>query len=107
MSASKRLEMLESLTQSDGADAFCWYGLAMEYRRLERFDDSLETFKTLRAKHPDYLAMYLMTGQLLLEKNRKPEAADWLQAGLALAEERGDTQATGELEDALSDCEDD
>lgn len=104
---NKRLAMLENLTQSPGADAFCWYGLAMEYRRMERFDEALSSFETLKKEHPTYLAMYLMAGQMLLSNSRKAEASLWLQAGLALAEEQGNTQAASELEDALEECEDD
>lgn len=104
---NKRLAMLESLTQSAGADAFCWYGLAMEYRKLERFDDALSAFNTLKQEHPTYLAMYLMAGQMLLASNQKNNAAEWLKTGLTLAQEQGNTQAESELEDALEECEPD
>ena len=101
---NKRLTMLESLTSSGQADAFGWYGLAMEYRREKRFEDALAAFEKLRELHPDYLAMYLMAGQLLLEKSRGSDARVWLEQGLELATKQGNTQAVGELEDALSEC---
>src|SRR5690606_25800850 len=41
---NKRLSMLEKLTASPAADAFAWYGLAMEYRNEQRIEDALQTF---------------------------------------------------------------
>lgn len=99
---NKRLEMLEKLTNSGTADSFAWYGLAMEYRKLGRSEDALRAFETLRQKDPDYLAMYLMAGQLLAEAGRSEEARPWLEAGQELARKQGDAKALGELGDALS-----
>ena len=38
--SSKRLAFLEKLVADGSSDPMAWYGLAMEYRSLERFDDS-------------------------------------------------------------------
>lgn len=101
---NKRLEMLEKLTSSGQADAFAWYGLAMEYRKLGRVEEALATFLTLRHKDPEYVAMYLMAGQLLLEHKRTQDAREWLEQGIAIAQKRGDFKTVGELEDALANC---
>ena len=101
---NKRLEMLEKLTSSGQAEAFAWYGLAMEYRKLGRVDDALATFRTLRTNDPEYTAMYLMAGQMLIESNRAGDAREWLEQGIVVAQKRGDFKAVGELEDALSNC---
>lgn len=101
---NKRLEMLEKITNSGQAEAFAWYGLAMEYRKLGRVDDALATFRTLRTNDPEYTAMYLMAGQMLIESNRAQDAREWLEQGIAVAQKRGDFKALGELEDALSNC---
>jgi tetratricopeptide (TPR) repeat protein len=98
---NKRLEMLEKMTASGQADAFAWYGLAMEYRKLGQTDDALTTFEKLREIDADYLPMYLMAGQLLTEANRPAEARPWLEQGIELARKKGDTKALGELGDAL------
>jgi predicted Zn-dependent protease len=99
---NKRLEMLEQMTQRGDADAFAWYGLAMEYRRLERPEDALVTFEKLRDNHPDYLPQYLMAGQLLIEREDFEHATQWLKAGVELAGRVGDAKALGELEEALA-----
>jgi len=99
---NKRLEMLEKLTSSGQAEALAWYGLAMEYRKLGRFDEALAAFQTLRTNEPEYLAMYLMAGQLLLENNRASDARGWLEQGLVIAQRQRNHKAAGELQDALA-----
>lgn len=101
---SKRLAMLEKLVDSGKADSFARYALAMEYRNAERADDALATFEKLRAGDPDYLPMYLMAGQLLVELNRPADAREWAQAGVALATRKGDSKAKNELLAVLADC---
>lgn len=93
--------MLEKVTASPTADAFAWYGLAMEYRKEGRVEDALRAFETLRTKFPDYLAQYLMAGQLLLDEDRSAEARTWLQQGLLLAENQNNAKALSELQSAL------
>src|SRR3954466_10730922 len=99
---SKRLAFFEKVTAEGSDDPLAWYGLAMEYRKLERWDEALQTFTTLRTRKADYVAMYLMCGQMLSEANRKDEAREWLESGIAAARAKGDSHALGELESALS-----
>jgi hypothetical protein len=101
---SKRLAFLRTLTSQQGpagADPFAWYGLAMEYRSLERYGDSLATFEALRTRAPDYVPMYLMCGQMLEQIGRLDDAKAWLSAGIEQARKKGDGHALGELESAL------
>jgi predicted Zn-dependent protease len=98
---SKRLEFLQKHTASGAADAFAWYGLAMEYRSLDRHDDALATFEALRTNSPDYVPMYLMCGQMLEKLGRVDAARAWLAAGVEAARKKGDGHALGELEGAL------
>ena len=101
---SKRLEFLLKMTSlpgTPGQDPFAWYGLAMEYRGLERHDEALATFEALRVRSPDYVPMYLMCGQMLDTLGRKDEARAWLSAGIEAARKKGDAHAAGELQSAL------
>jgi tetratricopeptide (TPR) repeat protein len=99
---SKRLEYLLKLTASGTDDPFPHYGLALEYRSLERHEDALETFRRLRARTPDYVPMYLMCGQMLEKLGRKDEAREWLEAGIEQARTKRDSHALSELERALA-----
>jgi predicted Zn-dependent protease len=98
---NKRLMYLEKITREGSTDPFAWYGLALEYRNLERWDESLQTFTTLRTQHADYVAAYLMCGQMLEKMARKDDAREWLTAGIAVAKKKGDGHALSELESAL------
>jgi predicted Zn-dependent protease len=98
---SKRLEFLQKLTSSGSRDPFAWYGLAMEYRGLERREEALATFTTLREANPEYVAMYLMCGQMLEQMGRADDARAWLTSGIEAAKKKGDSHALGELEGAL------
>jgi tetratricopeptide (TPR) repeat protein len=102
---NKRLELLEKMTASGQADSFAWYGLAMEYRKLGRVEDALGTFEKLRETDREYIAMYLMAGQLLLDAERAGDARVWLEQGIEVARAKGDSKALGELEDALGQVE--
>jgi predicted Zn-dependent protease len=97
---SKRLAYLEKITSEGSTDPFAWYGLALEYKTLGRVDDALRTFEALRKSTPDYVAMYLMCGQMLADAGR-PTAREWLEAGVAAARAKRDSHALGELEAAL------
>jgi len=100
--AQKRLAFFEKTTAGGSEDPIAWYGLAMEYRKLARIDEALQTFTTLRTRKPDYVAMYLMCGQMLDEASRKDEAREWLESGLAAAKAKGDSHAASEIQSALS-----
>jgi len=102
MTESKRLAFFQKTTAEGSKDPLAWYGLAMEYRKLERWDEALQTFTTLRAMMPDYVAMYLMCGQMLEGIGRTDEARSWFEAGMEQAKKKGDGHALGELESALA-----
>jgi predicted Zn-dependent protease len=100
--SSKKLVMLEKLTGDGSVDPFHWYALAIEYRNLERFDEALQTFTTLRARTPDYVPMYLICAQMLERMGQKDEARAWCEAGISAARAKGDTHAVSEIEAALA-----
>jgi len=102
MADNKRLAFLEKVTRDGTEDPLAWYGLAMEYRKLERWDEALQTFTTLRTRKPDYVAMYLMCGQMLEGIGRKDEAREWMEAGIDKARTKGDAHAVSELESAIA-----
>lgn len=101
---NKRLAMLEKMTATGNADAFGWYGLAMEYRNEGRHDDALRTFETLRERFPDYLAQYLMAGQTLLTMGNPSAAVVWLRQGIEVAQAQGNAKALSELQSALEEA---
>ena len=98
---SRRLEFLLNLT-SKSTDPFAWYGLAMEYRSLSRFEEAIATFEQLRARSPEYVPMYLMCGQVLESLGRLEEPRSWFGYGIETAHAKGDAHALSELQAALA-----
>jgi tetratricopeptide (TPR) repeat protein len=101
---SKRVEYLEKLVNDGKADSFAQYALALEYDKLERPSDAIAAFERLRASDPGYLPMYLMAGRLQLTSGHKSAALEWANAGIALAKQKGDSKAYGELSELLEDA---
>lgn len=101
---NKRRMMLEKMVETGQADSFARYALALEYKKEGDIGRAVAAFEELRSADPNYLPQYLMAGQMLIDAGRKDEARGWLEPGLALARESGNSQAAGELESALSDC---
>ncbi|AKT36446.1 tetratricopeptide repeat protein [Chondromyces crocatus] len=103
---SKRLLMLEKMTQAGSKDPFHWYALALEYAGQGRQDDALATFVSLRAADENYVPMYLMCGTMLAKAGRPLEAEEWLTRGIEVAQRKGDAHALSELREALSGVHD-
>lgn len=101
---NKRLEMLEKMVSAGSADSFARYALAMEYRKEERHEEALASFEALRGADPEYLAQYLMAGQLLLQLGRADDARIWLEQGIAVAGRQGNGKALAELQSALAEA---
>ncbi|MEZ4226023.1 MAG: tetratricopeptide repeat protein [Polyangiaceae bacterium] len=99
---NKRLAYLEQILADGKADSFARYALGMEYRKEGRLDDALRVFDELRAADPNYLAMYLMVGQIAAERSDPATAKEWLTAGREVAQSQGNSQALGEIEDLLA-----
>jgi predicted Zn-dependent protease len=101
MVENKRLAFLQKVTAEGSEDPLAWYGLAMELRKLERWDEALQAFTTLRTRKPDYVALYLMCGQMLEQIGRVDEAREWFERGIVETKAKGDAHAQSELEAAL------
>ncbi len=101
---NKKLAYLEQLIANGQADSFARYALALELKKEERVEESLKAFESLREVDSQYLAQYLMAGQMLLDLERKEEARTWLESGLEVAQAQGDGKAISEIQGALSDC---
>lgn len=100
--SNKRLLLLEKMTAAGSQDPFAWYGLAMEYKSLERVEDALATFGKLKALDASYVPMYLMCATLLIAHGNMDDGRTWLRDGIAAARAKGDAHALAELEEALA-----
>lgn len=105
MSEISRLDQLLEMVEQEPDDDFCRYGLALEYRKLERYEEALQHFIELKKRHPDYAVAYFMAGQMLTDLDRLDEARQWLREGILAAERIGDGHAQVEMIEYLEDIE--
>lgn len=92
-----RLAMLLKMVAAKPGEPFVRYGLAMEYRKLERKDEAVDAFNNLIDRHPEYVPAYLMFGNLLDGLGRREQAIEVFERGLVAANQAGDDHALGEL----------
>ncbi len=96
-----RLEALQKFVEQSPSDPFPLYGLAMELKNAGQPEEAHQKFVTLETKFPDYVAQYLMHGQLLAGLDRKEEARGVFTRGIEASRKKGNAHALGELEQAL------
>lgn len=94
---SSRLAALAAMVEADPSDAFCLYGLAQEYAKLGRSDESLDAFDRCLAADPNYLYAYFHKARVLEESARIAEAVAALREGLTRANALGDAHAAAEI----------
>jgi tetratricopeptide (TPR) repeat protein len=101
LSTTDRLESLLSLAEQDPENTFLRYGLAMEFARLDRTEEALQSFRQLIEKNPLYVAAYYQMGTLLVRRGEIEEARRIYSEGIEAAVQKADWHAKSELEAAL------
>ena len=92
-----RLAMLQQAVARTPDDPFPRYGLAMELRKLGQQNEARAAFAELLARHPGYVAAYLMYGNLLRALGERDEAKAVYERGAEAAAAAGNDHAHGEL----------
>jgi tetratricopeptide (TPR) repeat protein len=92
-----RIAMLTEILAANPGDAFARYGLAMEYSNTGKIEESLQEFKTLLEKSPDYVPGYFMAAQTLERAGRIDEAKRILVDGISAARRTGNAHAQSEM----------
>ncbi len=105
MSAPSRLERLRQLVSKGSDDPFPLYGLAMEYKRLGRIEETIQTFGRLVECHPQYVPAYYQFGAALVLSGEIGQAREALARGIRIAESQGNQHAREELVRALEELE--
>ena len=99
-----RIDKIQAMLQDDPRDAFLRYTLAMEYRKLDENDKSLELLTDLaNNEEPRYVAAFFMAAQQLVELDRIEEARTFLRDGIDEARSQGNHHAAAEMSELLSE----
>ena len=101
---TSRIDKIQAMLQDDPKDAFLRYTLAMEYRKLDENDKSLELLTQLvHHEQPPYVAAFFMAAQQLVELERIEEARSFLRDGIEEARKQGNQHAAAEMSELLAE----
>ena len=99
-----RIDKIQAMLQDDPRDAFLRYTLAMEYRKLDENNKSLELLAELaNNEEPRYVAAFFMAAQQLVELDRIEEARTLLRDGIDEARRQDNHHAAAEMSELLSE----
>jgi len=91
------LEAFRKFVEKAPDNSFARYSLAMEYRKADRMEDALATFKELLARDPTYVPAYLMAGQVAVALDRTEDAQAILKKGIEAAKQANNQHAASEM----------
>ncbi len=101
---NSRLEKILSMLETDPRDPFLRYTLAMEYRKLQQNEKSLELLTELTIhENPKYVAAFFMAAQQLVELERLDDARSYLREGIEEARLQNNHHAAAEMSELLSE----
>ncbi|RMH41950.1 MAG: tetratricopeptide repeat protein [Deltaproteobacteria bacterium] len=100
-----RIDTLRAFAAQRPDDPFPLYGLAMELRNAQRYDEAQEVFDRLRAAFPDYLPAYFHAGANLAALGRTEDALARYRDGLDVARRAGDAKTADEISAAIAELE--
>jgi tetratricopeptide (TPR) repeat protein len=98
-----RIAAFTEILAANPTDMLARYGLAMEYSKAGRTDESIQQFSLLIEKNPDYAAAYFMAAQTLANAARIDEAKRMLVDGIAAARRSGNQHAQSEMSSMLEE----
>jgi Flp pilus assembly protein TadD len=101
MADKSRKQQIEEMLVEDPNDPFLRYGLAMEHVSGGQDEEAVRCFQGLLQVAPDYVPAYMQAGKVLARLNREDEARALYRAGIAMARQKGDEHAAGEMEEFL------
>ncbi len=96
----ERIKTLQQLLQMDPNDTFTQFALGLEHLEGQPLEAERH-FRLTLEKDDRYVAAYFQLGKLAFDQGDEKAATDWLEKGIAVAEEVGDAHAAGDMQDFL------
>ena len=97
---SKIAELIEFL-KDDPNDNFIRYALALEYTKIEEYENAKSIFDILVKEAPHYLPTYYQYGNLLAEIGQPGLAEEIYKKGIEIADSQLKIKTKQELQQAL------
>jgi len=98
---SDRLSQLRNLLEQDPHDAFCMYGIAMEYSKTGDHLEAIAWFDRTIEVEPDYCYAWYHKARVQEQSGDTNGARKTLDDGIAIANETGDHHAEEEMNTLL------
>lgn len=96
-----KIDQIRKMLAVEPNDLLLNYALAMELLGAGQADEALSQFDRVIAIDPAYSAAYMQKAKALIDLNRHEDARGVLQAGIAVALDRGDFHAKDKMEELL------
>lgn len=100
---SDRLAVARDYVAKKPTDRFGLYTLAMEYRKVKDYTQSVATFRTLLEHHPLYGAGWYHLAMTLKESGDRAACVAALKQGLDATEKSKDAKTQAEIEGVLDE----
>ena len=92
-----RLSQLRNLLESDPHDAFCMYGIAMEYAKSGNHEKAIAWFDQTMETDPHYCYAWYHKAKCQEDAGDTKAASETLEEGMKQAEEADDAHAAEEM----------
>ena len=96
-----RLSQLRNLLEQDPHDAFCMYGIAMEYSKTGDHLEAIAWFDRTIEVEPDYCYAWYHKARCQFDAGDQQSATQTLEDGIKQAQEVGDQHAVDEMGELL------
>jgi thioredoxin-like negative regulator of GroEL len=101
---TSRLEKILDMLKAEPRDPFLRYTLAMEYRKQQENEKSLELLMELALKEePKHVSAFFMAAQQLVELDRIEDARTFLRDGIEEARKQNNHHAAAEMGELLAE----
>jgi Tfp pilus assembly protein PilF len=101
MAMSERMQKLRAMLEKAPEDTFLLYAIALEHRKAGQMPEALEQLGKVLAKDPTYCVAYQMMGQIHEQAGELDAARAAYQAGIEVADRKGDHHARDEMRGAM------
>ncbi len=94
---TERLEQLLKFFEADPQDAFCSYGIALEYAKSGRPDEAIRWLDQTLQIDPNYCYAFYQKSKILADTGDITAARRVLEDGMAVAQRVADEHAYSEM----------
>lgn len=96
-----RMQQLRRMLERTPDDPFLLYGIALEYKKTNDFDNAIEYLDRALRADAGYCYAYFQKGQVLESRGDLEAARRIYREGIEAATRKGDEHARSEIEGAL------